>query len=214
MSKPISWGKLEMYFKVSSAGKRSHIAMDKFSRWQTDEILLIFPRNRLWYFIQGGMSQLIFWREKTNVRNFKLSSVAIFTQHAKRWTAEIFREQIQQVTNWWYFFLLFPENRPRHFMQTVCMNCQSLFSGKKNRKFKPSLAEHDMPCFSKQCRPALFVIKYVYQNFYQKPGSSNLIGWKLEVGVASIYSAWEGLKKVVCCKFYPAFYALSIWALL
>ena len=30
---------------------------------------------------------------------------------------------------------------------------------------------------------ALFVIKYV--NFYQKPGSSNLSGWKLEVGVAS-----------------------------
>ena len=29
---------------------------------------------------------------------------------------------------------------------------------------------------------ALFVIEYV--NFYQKPGSSNLIGWKLEVGVA------------------------------
>ena len=30
---------------------------------------------------------------------------------------------------------------------------------------------------------ALFNIKYV--NFYQKPISSNLIGWKLEVGVAS-----------------------------
>ena len=30
---------------------------------------------------------------------------------------------------------------------------------------------------------ALFVIKYV--NFYQKVGSSNLIGRKLEVGVAS-----------------------------
>ena len=30
---------------------------------------------------------------------------------------------------------------------------------------------------------ALFVIKYV--NFYQKPRSSNLIDWKLEVGVAS-----------------------------
>ena len=30
---------------------------------------------------------------------------------------------------------------------------------------------------------ALFVIRYV--NFYQKPGSSNLIGWKLEVDVAS-----------------------------
>ena len=30
---------------------------------------------------------------------------------------------------------------------------------------------------------ALFFIKYV--DFHQKPGSSNLIGWKLEVGVAS-----------------------------
>ena len=30
---------------------------------------------------------------------------------------------------------------------------------------------------------ALFVIKYV--NFYQKPRSSKIIGWKLEVGVAS-----------------------------
>ena len=29
---------------------------------------------------------------------------------------------------------------------------------------------------------ALFVIKYV--NFYQKPASSYLIGWKLEVGMA------------------------------
>ena len=37
---------------------------------------------------------------------------------------------------------------------------------------------------------ALLVIKYV--NFYQKLGSSNLIGWKLEVGIW-IYSAWEGL---------------------
>ena len=30
---------------------------------------------------------------------------------------------------------------------------------------------------------ALFVIQYV--NFYQQPGSSKPIGWKLEVGVAS-----------------------------
>ena len=30
---------------------------------------------------------------------------------------------------------------------------------------------------------ALFVIKYV--NFYQKPVSRNLIGWKLEVGMSS-----------------------------
>ena len=29
----------------------------------------------------------------------------------------------------------------------------------------------------------LFVIKYL--NLYQQPGSSNLIGWKLEMGVAS-----------------------------
>ena len=63
---------------------------------------------------------------------------------------------------------------------------------------KPSLAEPDMPCLSKQnsvnpdqlaseeanwSGSALFVNKYM--NFYQKPGSSNLIGWKLEVGVAS-----------------------------
>ena len=59
-------------------------------------------------------------------------------------------------------------------------------------KVNPSLAEHNMPCLSKQYRSrsvgfwsgsALFVIKYV--NFYQKPGSCNLIGWKLDLGVAS-----------------------------
>ena len=58
--------------------------------------------------------------------------------------------------------------------------------------FNPSLANHVMPCLSKQCRSRsvkptnldlLFVIKYV--NFYQNLGSSNLIDWKLEVGVAS-----------------------------
>ena len=32
-------------------------------------------------------------------------------------------------------------------------------------------------------RSALFVIQYM--NLYQQPGSSNLISWKLEVGVAS-----------------------------
>ena len=37
---------------------------------------------------------------------------------------------------------------------------------------------------------ALFVIKYV--NFYQKHRSSNLIGWKWEVGMA-IYSTWQRL---------------------
>ena len=55
----------------------------------------------------------------------------------------------------------------------------------QGKHVNPSLAEHDMPFLSKQCRSgsALFVIKYV--NFYQKPGSTNLIGWQLEVGVAS-----------------------------
>ena len=36
---------------------------------------------------------------------------------------------------------------------------------------------------------ALFVIKYV--NVYQKPGSSNLFGWNLEVGVASYFIQYE-----------------------
>ena len=55
--------------------------------------------------------------------------------------------------------------------------------------FNYSLAEHDMPCLSKQSEEAnwsgsaLFIIKYV--NFNQKLRSSNLIGWKLEVGMAS-----------------------------
>ena len=40
----------------------------------------------------------------------------------------------------------------------------------------------DMPCLCE-----LFVIKYRYVNLYQQPGSSNLIGWKLEVGRASWY---------------------------
>ena len=48
----------------------------------------------------------------------------------------------------------------------------------------PSLAEHDMPWLEANWTgSALFVIKYV--NFYQKPGSSKSIGWKLELGVAS-----------------------------
>ena len=37
--------------------------------------------------------------------------------------------------------------------------------------------------FASESGSALFVIKYA--NFYQKPGSNNLICWKLEVGVAS-----------------------------
>ena len=77
----------------------------------------------------------------------------------------------------------FPEGR---------QNWQSCLSTWKC--INPSFAEHDMPCLRKQCRSkeanwsgsALSVIKYV--NFYQKPGSSNLTGWKLEVGVVSLFS--------------------------
>ena len=62
--------------------------------------------------------------------------------------------------------------------------------------FNPSLAEHDIPILANSVDPdqlaseeancsgsALFLIKYV--NFYQKSGSSNLIGWKSEVGMIS-----------------------------
>ena len=56
------------------------------------------------------------------------------------------------------------------------------------------LLNPDIPWLCKQCRSrsveeanwsgsALFVIKYV--NLYQQSGSSNLIGLKLEMGVAS-----------------------------
>ena len=58
------------------------------------------------------------------------------------------------------------------------------------------LLNPDIPAFANSADPdqlaskeanwsgsALFVIKYV--NFYQKPRSSNPIGWKLEVGMAS-----------------------------
>ena len=51
------------------------------------------------------------------------------------------------------------------------------------------LLNPDMLCLNKQCSEAnrfgsaLFDIKYV--KVYQQSGSSNLIGWKLEVDVAS-----------------------------
>ena len=57
------------------------------------------------------------------------------------------------------------------------------------------LLNPDIPAFANSVDPdqlaseanwsgsALFVIQYV--NLYQQPGSSNLISWQLEVGVAS-----------------------------
>ena len=40
-------------------------------------------------------------------------------------------------------------------------------------------------------------IKFV--NLYQQSGSSNLIGWKLEMGVTSFYSAGQGLMMKFYC---------------
>ena len=65
-----------------------------------------------------------------------------------------------------------------------------------NLTFKPSPAEPEYSVIANSVDPhqltseeanwsgsALFAIKYV--NLYQQPGSSDLIGWKLEMGVAS-----------------------------
>ena len=71
------------------------------------------------------------------------------------------------------------------------------------------LLNPDIPCLCKRCRSrsvgfcswsgsesALFAIKYM--NLLQQLESSNLIGWKLEEGVASIYSAGQGLIPYAC----------------
>ena len=44
---------------------------------------------------------------------------------------------------------------------------------------------------------ALFAVQY--SNFYQQPGSSNFIGWKLEVGVSSLFSMTRVKKKIKAC---------------
>ena len=95
------------------------------------------------------------------------------------------------------------------------MYCHSYFTNKCH--FNPSLAEHDMPYLSKQCRSALFVINCV--NFYQKPSSSNLIGWKLEVCVAlkwlqvgGFFTPLENLyyRMLVSRKFFQPFTMMSV----
>ena len=72
----------------------------------------------------------------------------------------------------------------RQLLLNICLHPQSTY---------PIMLNLDMTCL---CKPdllasedviwsgsALFDINYV--NLYQKPGSSNLIGWKLEKGVAA-----------------------------
>ena len=46
----------------------------------------------------------------------------------------------------------------------------------------------------------LFVIKHVYVNLYQEPGSSNLIGWKLQVGMASKFIQHGKGFNILTCK--------------
>ena len=63
--------------------------MGTFSRWQIDYIFLIFPENRLWYFMQvvspgdnlHELSKRILWENKK--KYFEMSSAEAFTQHAK-----------------------------------------------------------------------------------------------------------------------------------
>ena len=67
------------------------------------------------------------------------------------------------------------------------------FALKQNVTLTLVLLNPDMSCLYKWCRSrsvgffrsgsTLFAIKYV--NLYQQSGSSNLIGWKLEIGMAS-----------------------------
>ena len=77
--------------------------------------------------------------------------------------------------------------------------CYGRVFGDNSRKLLTLvLLNLDMPRFANSVDPdqlaseeanssgsALFVIKYMYVNLYQKLGLSNLIGWKSEVGVAS-----------------------------
>ena len=111
---------------------------------------------------------------------------------------KIFSKQHFEMLNLFFLKIMF-----WHFMQIVFIKDNLLellnlvFWGKKKyHQFVVCWISPDMPCVCKQCRSrsvsfwrsnwsgsALFVIQYL--NSYQQPGSSNLIGWKLEVGLAS-----------------------------
>ena len=93
----------------------------------------------------------------------------------------------------WIFFLFFRENSVWHWMNIVSFleRVRKIFQIVVCWIFRDH-AEHDMhrvdpdQLASEEANwsgSALFVIKYV--NFYQKSRSSNLIGWKLKVGMAS-----------------------------
>ena len=64
------------------------------------------------------------------------------------------------------------------------------------RAINPCLAQPEEANWSGS---VLFVIQYV--NLYQQTGSSNLIGWKLEVGVAP-YSTWRVLTHLCLWVFF------------
>ena len=85
----------------------------------------------------------------------------------------------------YYFWKKIKKNRNQN---VVSCNCDSLLTLLLLNTTCPVLANSVDPdqMASEEANwsgSALFVIKYV--NFYQKPRSSNLIGWKLEVVVSS-----------------------------
>ena len=79
---------------------------------------------------------------------------------------------------------------------SVCPLVHTILNWKLEDELTLVLLNPDIPCFANSVDPdqlaseeanwsgsALFAIKYV--NLYQQSRSSNLIGWKLQVGVAS-----------------------------
>ena len=62
---------------------------------------------------------------------------------------------------------------------TQDVNTEQFLGGTKSEEPSPSLASEE----ANWSGSALFVIQY--ENLYQQSGSRNLIGWQLELGVAS-----------------------------
>ena len=82
-----------------------------------------------------------------------------------------------------------PDHIPQNVASDQDLHCLSIFQQFLDR-LTLVLLNPDMSFLCKQCRSrsvgfwtALFAIKYV--NLYQQSESNNLIGWKLEMGVAS-----------------------------
>ena len=112
------------------------------------------------------------------------------------------------------FRVLIRSVSPRHFYLQTNIHCHgeiwkisTMFCWKKKSILSQFLLNPIYPFFVNRVDPdqlaseeanwsgsALFVIQYV--NLYQKPRSSILTGWQLEMGVA-ICSAWQGLNRAM-----------------